>query len=475
MTLLGIPVSKIDKTKYMKQLRCVVTWIQAGGRGTMECATGFGKSIIACLAIKKMIKRNSNRRFIVVVPTRPLKEQWEAVLNAFGLITHGDVYVINTIALKADVYKTDLLIIDEIHLMAAEQFSNVFKRVNYNWVMGLTATVKRLDGRENIVNYYAPIVVTINQKEAIKNGWINDFVEINIPVYLSRTETQELSNLSKQIRSYTAKFGDFDTMRSCMNLESAREHARLFYPDVELNGKTTDIVRDAVQGQNCIRMRQEILYNNECKVAATVELIKTFNLKTITFSQSTKFVDKVHSLVPSVAYHSYLQPEERVFKKTKMYRTLSGAERACAADVSKKYKVTENGFEVYWNITKKVGTNTLKKEALAAFENNVVKTICTAKALDQGFDVPDIIFGIDASRTSNPTQHTQRTGRIARNYTFADGSKKRGLFVNLYVPNSQDEKWLTNCQSEALWSDDLEDAIEIIKGLFKNDQNVIHS
>ena len=437
--------------------------------------TTVGKSIIACLAIKKMIKKNNGRRFIVVVPTRPLKEQWESVLSNFGLLAYGDVHVINTVALKKDIYKTDLLILDEIHLMAAEQFSNVFKRINYNWVMGLTATVKRLDGRENIVNHYAPIVVTINQKEAILNGWINDFVEINVPVYLSRDENNDLTNLSKQIRSYTAKFGDFDTMRSCMNLESAREHARLFYPDAELNSKTTEIVRDAVQGQNCIRLRKEILYNNECKVAATVEILKTFNLKTITFSQSTKFVDRVHNLVPSVAYHSYLQPEERVFKKTKLYRTLSGAERACKADEGKKYKGTEEGFEVYWYISKKVGTNTLKKEALEAFENNVVTTICTAKALDQGFDVPDIVLGIDASRTSNPTQHTQRTGRIARNYTYPDGSKKRGLFVNLYVPNSQDEKWLTNCQSEALWADDLEDAVEIIKRLFKNDQNVIHS
>ena len=40
-TLLGIPLSKIDKGKYMMQLRAVITWLKRGGKGTMECATGL--------------------------------------------------------------------------------------------------------------------------------------------------------------------------------------------------------------------------------------------------------------------------------------------------------------------------------------------------------------------------------------------------------------------------------------------------
>lgn len=40
-TLLGIPLSKIDKLKYLRQLRCIVRWIRNKGVGTVTATTGL--------------------------------------------------------------------------------------------------------------------------------------------------------------------------------------------------------------------------------------------------------------------------------------------------------------------------------------------------------------------------------------------------------------------------------------------------
>lgn len=473
-TLLGISKDKLDTVKYVMQLRSVIDWVNNGAKGTIEAATGVGKSIIGCLAIKKMILQNKDRKAMVVVPTLQLKSQWEKLLKGTGLSDNTEVYVINSIALNTVTYNVDLLVIDEVHMMAADKFSRIFSLVKYKWVMGLTATIERLDGKEVLLKQYAPIVRTITQKEAIEKGWINDFIEMNVPVFLTRDEKVGLQNLSKKIRMYTAKFGDFDVLRSCMNGKNARTHAALFYPQEDPVEKGKDLVRDAVQAQRCIRQRQEFLYKTEHKVQATVDLINEFGLKTITFSQSTAFADEVKSAVGkrAVAYHSNLESVNKKVTKRKNYKRESSA-ATYSKKVNGNVEPKKNGtYDVVWKASKKVGPTALKKESLQRFTESSygVDVICTAKALDQGFDVPDVELGIDASRTSNPTQHTQRTGRIARNYTYKDGTEKQGVYVNFYVPDSQDESWLKRCQKNSgnvIWVGDLDECITFIKTLMK--------
>jgi superfamily II DNA or RNA helicase len=474
-TLLGISKEKLDTVKYVMQLRCVNLWIKNNARGTIEAATGVGKSIIGCLAIKKMVLLNNERQAIVVVPTLQLKGQWESLLDAVGLGNNTEVYVINSIALNDKVYQADLLVIDEIHMMAADKFSRIFQLVKYNWLMGLTATVERLDGKEILLKRYAPIVETISQKKAIEKGWINDFLEINVPVYLTRDEKVGLANLSKKIRMYTAKFGDFDSLRSCMNSKNAYAYACLHYPGEDPKEKSRQLTRDAVQAQRSIKQRQEFLYKTEHKVQATVDLINEFGLKTITFSQSTAFADEVKQAVGrrAVAYHSNLETVTKKVTKRKNYKTKDGAEKYAKKVKGKVERKSDRTYDVVWKIPKKVGSTALKKESLTRFSESShgIDVICTAKALDQGFDVPDVQLGIDASRTSNPTQHTQRTGRIARNYTYRDGTQKQGIYVNFFVPDSQDENWLRRSQRNServIWVGDLDECITLIKTALSN-------
>lgn len=64
----------------------------------------------------------------------------------------------------------DLLILDEIHGYASDVMSQIFSRVKYSMILGLTATIERLDGKEVIIKKYAPVCDTITMEEALENG-----------------------------------------------------------------------------------------------------------------------------------------------------------------------------------------------------------------------------------------------------------------------------------------------------------------
>lgn len=475
ITLLGIPVSELDTSKYIMQLRGVLHWKKNWGKGTIEWATGVGKSMVAYLAIYAMRKRNPLIKCIIIVPTTQLKGQWETNLLKMGLANNTTVYVVNTIALKDVTYTCDLLVIDEVHRVAADKFSRIFHLVKYKHILGLTATIDRLDGKEKLLKQYAPVVSRVTQTQARRKGWISDFIELNVPIHISRDDKEKLSNMNKIIGKAMGKFDDPETMRACMRLEEAEHFAQLNFPTSNYKEVGAQLQVAALQGQQFIGMRTDYLYNLEQKIAATVELINEFGLKTITFSQSTRFADEVKKRVgpTAVAYHTKIEPVMRQVEKTKVYKSANGASKFLSKKQGAKQRMTEDGFEVYWTEPKKIGITVLKREALDHFTHNKngVSAICTARALDQGFDVRDVELGINASGSSNPTQYVQRSGRVARSFVYANGTEKQGVFINLFVPNSKDQSWLENAQKgsrDVVYVDGVKEAVALIKKRLKS-------
>jgi len=78
-----------------------------------------------------------------------------------------------------------------------------------------------------------------------------------------------------------------------------------------------------------------------------------------------------------------------------------------------------------------------RKASLERFENTKDAILCTVKALNQGFDVPDVEIGIIAGLESKALPMIQRLGRLIR---FKKG--KRGRVYILYVKDSQEQKWM---------------------------------
>ncbi len=81
----------------------------------------------------------------------------------------------------------------------------------------------------------------------------------------------------------------------------------------------------------------------------------------------------------------------------------------------------------------------LRTQALRAFEidESGVRTICSVRALNVGFNVPEASLGICASGNSKWLDQVQRNGRVTR---YVEG--KQAIYINLYAYNTQEAKWV---------------------------------
>lgn len=134
--------------------------------GVLAATTGFGKTVVAA----KMIGERG-RNTLVLVHRRQLLDQWMARLRTFldlpqdklGMI-HGsrkkatgyiDVALMQSLVRRGAV--ADLvadyghLVVDECHHLSAVGFEAVARQARAHYVLGLSATVTRRDGRHPII------------------------------------------------------------------------------------------------------------------------------------------------------------------------------------------------------------------------------------------------------------------------------------------------------------------------------------
>jgi superfamily II DNA or RNA helicase len=404
---------QINKHKLARQEIGVEKAIENFKKGlgaTWEYCTGFGKTFCAFLLIDRMIKNDPNKTTIVIVPTDNLKDQWERQIKKRKL-KNIRVFVVNGITINQTELECDLFILDEAHRYASDVFSRVFN-IKYRWLLNLTATIDRLDGLHSMLLEKAPIVDTITLQEAKRNGWVSDYIEYNLGLELTEEDRIIYDDLNRNFNKLFGFFGhNFPLVKACTTTQGSRKYAD------ENNLSDKMVLINALNCMRFMRERKSFLYATIAKQEATLEIIKKFPFKTLTFAESTDFADKLTQAINNelgdiaISFHSKLKSQ-----------IIDG---------------------------KKFGVVKLKKELLRRFVDNRyrIRIVNTAKALDQGSDFPDVMIGIIASSTSNPTQHTQRVGRILRDFINKYGDKKLALIINLFIRNSQDEKWLKKRQT----------------------------
>jgi superfamily II DNA or RNA helicase len=90
--------------------------------------------------------------------------------------------------------------------------------------------------------------------------------------------------------------------------------------------------------------------------------------------------------------------------------------------------------------------------------------IATAKALNEGVDIPNAEMGIVLARNSSKLAEIQMIGRISRKHTYADGSEKKPVFVDIYLCNTKDEHWMRKAQKGMLgqrWVDSVDEIVKL--------------
>jgi superfamily II DNA or RNA helicase len=392
----------LDNNRLKRQVQAGDTWKNNNGIGTFEFVTGTGKTLTAILIIKRLLERNNERTIHVIVPRRELKKQWELELKT-NKIKNTEVFVVNTYIKESR--NCTLLVLDEIHNYASPKFSMLFKQTTYKFILGLTATMERKDMRHLLLQQKAPIIDTIDLQEAKDNSYVSDFIVYNLGLELTEEDRENYDSINKRFSKHFGVFGrDFKLAMACVsNKEIRRQYSQ------QMGWDEKSIGFHAVMFSKAMRERKDFLYNAQCKVNAAKEIIEKFKVKTITFSESTSFADKLTDFIPnSVSYHSNL----------------------------KKFKHNNQSY----------GPTAAKRKVLSLFNDkrSKIKTLNTAKALDEGFDAKDLEMAIICSGTSTARQDIQRTGRVIR---FKPD--KIALVVNLYVKNSRDEDWLKQRQEKS--------------------------
>lgn len=365
-----------------------VKWIKNKCKGTIEACTGFGKSRIAINCINSLLSKYPSKKILIVVPTTGLKEQWLGHINNQGLQLNCDVQIINTVVKHN--WNCDLLIIDEIHRAAADRLSQVFKCVSYSLILGLTATIERLDGKESIVKQYCPIVDTVTLLEAQLNGWVSKFTEYL--VLLDVPDIDRYEEINKEFQKHFDFFGyDFDKAMSCLGKNGYKGRYNLSKercPNDEVKRKEMfkSITYHATAFMRAIQGRKSFINSHPKKLEITKKIISSrSNSKIITFSNSIKMAESI-----GIGY------------------VYSGRD------------------------SKKKGRMTIEE-----FSSVPYGVLNSSQKANEGLDVPNLSVAIMLGVDSSKIKATQRVGRVCR----AEGDWKKAEIFNLIINDTAELAW----------------------------------
>lgn len=172
-----------------------VSLMEVNWRGLINFATGLGKTLTAIYAIRKIKKRT-----LIICPSQAIAENfYKELIAAFGEdkigyfgggkkrlrdITVGIAQSVNNHIEKFKEHELGLVIVDEVHHLAADTFYNIAEKLsNVGRMFGLTATDFRSDGKDVMITAgVGGVLIRRDLIWGIENGWLAEpyFVVRNV-------------------------------------------------------------------------------------------------------------------------------------------------------------------------------------------------------------------------------------------------------------------------------------------------------
>lgn len=383
-----------NSDRSIRQRECVEKWIKAGCRATIEGTTGFGKTRVGILAIKRFLDKNPGKSILVIVPTEVLKKQWTQLLTENDIVFNAEVIVVNTAIKKQRV--VDLLILDEIHRFAAKGFYSIFQKIKYGMVLGLTATFERLDGREKLLKIYAPIVDSIKLEEAIQKGWISK--SFTYKVILKVPDIEVYKNYNRMFLKCFSYFNfDWNLAMNCVTNPNTRirfvkdklripqnnsvpEYSKLLFSTT-----LKECTATAYAWNKALQLRKQFVFNHPKKLEIAEKILAARpHAKAITFNATIEECEKFS--------HGYIVHSDKKKKENQM--------------------------------------------TLDEFNNLKEGVIHSSKALNEGVDVKGLNLAIILHNTSSSTERIQKYGRVLR----AEKGKVAEIF-SLVIDETVEMQW----------------------------------
>ncbi len=188
-------------------------WVAGGRRGVVVLPTGSGKTLVAELAIA-----DTQRPTLVVAPTLDLVGQWvERLRVAFGVdpgILGGGHHEVRDLTVStydsawmhAARYgnRFGLLIFDEVHHLPAPAYLSATENSMAPFRLGLTATLEREDGQEDLLLDRVGPVVFRRDITDLSGKVLADYETITLTIELSPDERARYDAARKTYRDFVS-------------------------------------------------------------------------------------------------------------------------------------------------------------------------------------------------------------------------------------------------------------------------------
>lgn len=188
--------------------------------GVLNLFCGGGKTTISLWVVSKI-----GRKTLVVVHKDFLLQQWKERVQQFlpsariGLIKaktidieNKDIVIASLQSLAMKEYDEKLFkgfglsIIDEVHHTSAEVFSQALKKINFEYSIGLSATIRRKDGLSKIFMWYlGDVVFRACKREDTVNVLFKEYYDPN-PYYSKECFVYGKLNIAKMINNVCEYF-----------------------------------------------------------------------------------------------------------------------------------------------------------------------------------------------------------------------------------------------------------------------------
>ena len=362
--------------KDKEQRKALNLWAKHGYVGSIIAGTGFGKSRCGVLAIGKLLQ--PGQRALLLVPTNQLEDQFA---EEFKKWDYENVLSQTTIMCYQSAHKFrdehfDIVVCDEIHLGLSSVYRNFFEHNTYDKLLCMTATVPEEEEYMQYLHKLAPVRYSISLDECVALGLVAPYEILCVPIELNEEDKLAYKKANNKFVQAKYRIGGFNT------LEDAKA---ILAKKIQGDAGAAKMFFDA------IRERKQVVQHATSKIEKSKELIKTHSDgKILVFSGSNSFSDAMGDALGGLVYHSGLSKGRR-------------------------------------------------EKVLQRFESESERILCSTKALNQGFNVPDANVGIIAGLDSKSLPLIQRVGRLLRLH-----NNKRGKIYILYVKDSQEEKWVIN-------------------------------
>jgi superfamily II DNA or RNA helicase len=391
------------------QRQAISNWLNNGGRGIFEMATGTGKTFTALGCLEEIMKKTERIIVVIACPYDHLVKQWCECISQFHISSeiviadssnpywkdqladhiydikndiNDRLVVLTTHATFSGKEFQDILgltnekkflIVDEVHGIGAPQRKKGLVE-DYLYRLGLSATPRRWfdsEGTNKLFGYFGDTVFEFSLGKAIRT--INPSTgQTYLTAYEYKPYFVALTN--EELEKYE---------------KETRRIAKTYY-------QTKKEEMEKLYTQLCIR-RQKIVKNATNKYEAFEKILDS--------------LDQVHHCLV------YCSPQQigRI------------------QDILNKRNIIQHEFTMKEGTTPRQEYKGLSEREflLKKFADGTYHALVAMKCLDEGVDVPQARTAIILSSSGNPRQYIQRRGRVLRH---SPGKEKAVIYDIIVEP-----------------------------------------